>query len=168
MFDMMYYREQHAYELFGQIEYKGRGYFSGKTHQFKASVAKSGSWSAKHTIDGLWHTSSKFSTGQGFLDISTQTKEEVIVTSLESQNEWESRKLWCAVAKGIREGDFDAASREKSKIENEQRQRRRDETAAGTKWELKHFKHIDSDPLCKRGATTPTEFANSDLQTKRL
>lgn len=97
-------------------------------------------------------------------------------------NEWESRRLWRYVAKGIREGDFETASREKSKIEvrfcgillgviegrnsdrfvsysrvffvhcapqNEQRQRRRDEAAAGTKWELKHFQHIDTDPTCK-------------------
>ncbi|KZV71738.1 Oxysterol-binding protein [Peniophora sp. CONT] len=144
------------------IEYKGRGYFSGKTHQFKASVAKSGSWSAKHTIDGLWHASSKFSTGQGFHDVSTQPKEEVIVAPLDTQNDWESRKLWRAVAKGIRDGDFDTASREKTKIENDQRQRRRDETAQGSKWELKHFKHLDSDPLYEKlvkqfKGTPPTE-----------
>ena len=36
---------------------------------------------------------------------------------IEEQDEWESRKLWCLVAKGIREGDFETASREKSKIE---------------------------------------------------
>ncbi len=31
--------------------------------------------------------------------------------------EFETRKLWNLVAKGIREGDFDLASREKTKIE---------------------------------------------------
>ena len=36
---------------------------------------------------------------------------------LEEMNDWESRKLWQFVAKGIREGDFETASREKSKIE---------------------------------------------------
>ena len=34
------------------------------------------------------------------------------------------------------------------KKQNEQRQRRRDETAAGTTWELKHFVHEEDDPLC--------------------
>jgi hypothetical protein len=33
------------------------------------------------------------------------------------QGEFETRKLWAAVAKGIREGDFETASREKSRIE---------------------------------------------------
>jgi hypothetical protein len=33
------------------------------------------------------------------------------------QGEFETRKLWAAVSRGIREGDFEAASREKGKIE---------------------------------------------------
>lgn len=51
-----------------------------------------------------------------FHDVSTP-KEEVTVKPIEEQTEWESRKLWGAVAKGIREGDFESASREKSRIE---------------------------------------------------
>ena len=37
-----------------------------------------------------------------------------------------------------------------SGLQNEQRQRRRDEAAAGTKWELKHFKHVDNCPTCTK------------------
>lgn len=87
------------------------------------------------------------------------------VAPVEEQGEWDSRRLWNGVAKGIREGDFDSAAKEKSRIEvrfiiatprgnddvwfqNEQRQRRRDEAAAGTTWGLKHFEHIDEDPTC--------------------
>lgn len=44
-------------------------------------------------------------------------KEEVTVAPVDEQSEWESRRLWRHVAKGIREGDFESASREKSKIE---------------------------------------------------
>jgi oxysterol-binding protein-related protein 9/10/11 len=135
-----------------QIEYKGRGYFSGKSHQFKASVFRPGSGSyssAAHTIEGFWHTTSKNSkNGVPFTDV-TGPKEEVTVLPIENQSPWESRKLWSAVAKGIREGDFDTASKEKSKIENEQRQRRKDEQAAGSPWQLKHFVHVDNDPTCK-------------------
>ncbi|KAG8943337.1 Oxysterol binding protein, partial [Tulasnella sp. 408] len=83
-------------------------------------------------------------------------KEEVSVKDLEEQDDMETRKLWQHVAKGIRTGDFEAASREKTKIENEQRQRRKDEAAAETPWQLKYFTHIDEDPtytklvkLCK-------------------
>ncbi|GJE99147.1 oxysterol-binding protein [Phanerochaete sordida] len=146
------------------IEYKGKGYFGGKSHQFKAVLSPPGSNNAHKTFEGLWHTTSKdLQTGGVFHDVQGP-KEEVTVASVDEMSEWESRKLWRYVAKGIREGDFEAASREKSKIENEQRQRRKDELAAGSKWELKHFEHIDSDPIYERlgrlfKANPPTEDA---------
>ena len=105
-----------------------------------------------------------------FVDV-TGPKEEVTVKPIEEQGEWETRKLWELVAKGIRTGDYDLASREKTKIEvslcgrrgssgsdsalglqNEQRQRRKDEAAAGTPWKLKYFDHVESDPDCESRA----------------
>lgn len=141
------------------IEYKGKGYFTGKSHTFKATVAPlpgMGGSSQEHVVEGLWHEKSKFTkgpfNGDVFHDVETTSKENATVIGGEadgSQGAFETRKLWNLVAKGIREGDYELASREKSRIENDQRQRRKDEAAAGTKWELKHFKHEDSDPLCK-------------------
>jgi len=126
------------------IEYKGKGYFSGKYHSFKAQVFSPSSSRAAHTIEGQWTTTSKDTHGVTFTDV-TGPKETISTPTLEEMGEWESRKLWEKVAKGIREADFDAASREKSKIENEQRQRRKDELAAGTPWKLKYFEHVDKD-----------------------
>ncbi|KAG8989043.1 Oxysterol binding protein, partial [Tulasnella sp. 427] len=127
------------------IEYKGKGWVSGKSHQFKAVVTPPGSSTAAHTVEGLWHETSKTSKGEPFHDV-RGPKEEVSVKAVEEQDEWETRKLWQHVAKGIRTGDFEAASREKTKIENEQRQRRKDEAGAGTPWQLKYFTHIEEDP----------------------
>ncbi|KAH9834466.1 Oxysterol-binding protein [Rhodofomes roseus] len=146
------------------IEYKGKGYFSGKSHSFKAALSPPGTLQAKHVFEGTWHQTSKnVHTGAAFTDV-TGPKEEVTVREVEEQDEWESRRLWRWVAKGIRDGDFETASREKSKIENEQRQRRKDEAAAGTTWQLKYFDHIDSDPTYERlgklfKANPPTEDA---------
>jgi len=145
------------------IEYKGKGYFSGKSHSFKATLKPPTSSYKTEIIEGTWHTTSKTTNGLTFHDV-TQPKEEVTVKPVEEQGEWESRKLWSAVAKGIREGDFESASREKSQIENEQRQRRRDEAASSTCWQLKHFKHIENDPTYERlgklfKANPPTEDA---------
>ena len=76
-----------------------------------------GSNNANRIFDGLWHTTSKdLQTGGIFHDVQGP-KEEVNVASIDEMDEWESRKLWRYVAKGIREGDFEMASREKSKIE---------------------------------------------------
>jgi len=131
------------------IEYKGKGYFSGKSHTFKATVKPPTTSYKSEVIEGTWHTTSKTSNGVPFHDVSSP-KEEVTVKPIADQGEWESRKLWCDVAKGIREGDFETASREKSRIENEQRQRRKDEAEAETSWQLKHFRHIENDPTYER------------------
>ncbi|KAF8438560.1 hypothetical protein L210DRAFT_3612871 [Boletus edulis BED1] len=131
------------------IEYKGKGYFSGTSHSFKATVSHP-TRSSERVIQGTWHTTSTDkSTGATFHDVTTP-KEEVTVTPVEEQGEWESRRMWYGVAKGIREGDFETAAKEKSRIENEQRQRRRDEAGAGTTWALKHFEHILNDPTYER------------------
>ncbi|KAL4256184.1 OSBP family protein [Pleurotus pulmonarius] len=150
------------------VEYKGKGYFSGKSHSFKASVTPApGAPGREHVIEGLWHATSKFVkggvSGRGdFHDVSGPKEEVTVVagggdggdggdTAPEGEmGEFETRKLWRLVAKGIREGDFESASREKGRIENEQRQRRRDELAAGTSWALKHFTPIASDPVYER------------------
>ncbi|CEL59175.1 Protein KES1 OS=Ustilago maydis (strain 521 / FGSC 9021) GN=KES1 PE=3 SV=1 [Rhizoctonia solani AG-1 IB] len=127
------------------IKYEGKGYFSGKAHSFKATLAGPDS-SIIDTYEGQWDTQShaKSNKNVAFTDVSGP-KEEVSVGSLEEMSEWETRKLWKVVAKGIREGDFAAASEDKTRIENEQRQRRKDEATAGTPWQLKHFVHVDSD-----------------------
>lgn len=116
------------------IDYKGKGYFTGKSHQFKAVVTPPGSSTAAHTIEGGWDEISKTSTGEDehrisggmhtelvdsgetFTDV-RGPKEEISVKPVEEQGEWETRRLWSKVATGIRTGDFETASREKSKIE---------------------------------------------------
>ncbi|CAE6407384.1 unnamed protein product [Rhizoctonia solani] len=127
------------------IKYEGKGYFSGKAHSFKANLDGPGGETID-TYEGQWDTKShaKSNKNMAFTDVSGP-KEEVTVGPVEDMNEWETRKLWKLVAKGIREGDFVAASEEKSRIENEQRQRRKDEAAAGAPWQLKHFVHVDND-----------------------
>jgi len=175
------------------IEYKGKGYFSGKSHSFKATLVPApGHGSGNHdetVVEGTWHTTSKVVKGKNavststshwggssshagagdhFHDVSDATgthKTEVAAlggATLDKASDgqsagddrgmgpFETRRLWKEVASGIREGDFDKASREKSRIENEQRQMRKDEAAAGTSWQLRHFKKIDSDPIYER------------------
>jgi oxysterol-binding protein-related protein 9/10/11 len=102
------------------IKYQGKGYFSGKSHTFKADLTPPiGAGSGVHpsSFEGQWNTTSKdIRTGVIFTDV-TRPKEEVTVQPVEEQGEWESRALWYKVAKGIRESDFDAAAREKGRIE---------------------------------------------------
>ena len=102
-----------------QIEYKGKGYFSGRSHSFKALLTPPGAGAAAPAkrYEGVWHETSKdLDTGETFTDV-TSPKEEVTVGPVENMHEFESRRLWQHVARGIREGDYETASREKSKIE---------------------------------------------------
>lgn len=98
------------------IDYKGKGYFSGKPHSFKASVTRGGS--SVQTYEGQWTGVSNVGSSKGavFLDTSSP-KEEITVAPVAEQGEWESRKLWQQVASGIRNGNYDAAGKDKSRIE---------------------------------------------------
>ncbi|KAJ7682912.1 hypothetical protein B0H17DRAFT_1075390 [Mycena rosella] len=140
----------------GVIEYKGKGYFSGKSHSFKATLTPQpgmgGAATKEIVVEGTWHTDSKYVTGGHgpFHDV-TGPKEEVHAVGGEGpgseMGEMETRKLWELVSKGIREGDFDTASKEKSRIENEMRQRRKDEATNGKTYTSKHFTQLASDPV---------------------
>ncbi|KAF9529050.1 hypothetical protein CPB83DRAFT_853129 [Crepidotus variabilis] len=150
------------------IEFKGKGYFSGRSHSFKATSipipGQGGAGPKEVVIDGTWHESSKYTKGGSgsFHDVHEHKEVVKPLEWTEELGEYETKQLWKLVAKGIREGDFELASREKSRIENEQRQKRKDETAAGSKWELRFFEKQDSDPTYEQLAriaklTPPTE-----------
>lgn len=175
IFDSSYIASSSGYV--SVIDYKGKGYFSGKPHSFKAQVypplpgfkpTSTGdlplpSTTAKFVAEGTWTGTSKLKNGPPFTDV-TGPKVEVQVADVESMGEFESRKLWKEVARGIRSGDFELASREKSKIEVSERQKRKDELAANTPWKLKYFERVESDPEYERlgklfKANPPTEDA---------
>jgi len=66
----------------------------------------------------------------------------------------ESRRVWREVADGIRKGDFETAGIAKSKLENEQRAKRKQEKEEGTSYRLQRFKPVASDEECKSRFTT--------------
>lgn len=127
------------------IEYKGKGWVSGKPHSYKAIISQHGK--AVKTYEGSWTGIGKVAKTEEVFTDATVPKVEVTVKPIEEQGEWESRKLWAKVANGIRTGDYDTASKEKTRIENDQRQRRKDEKDQGGAWQLVYFDHVESDPL---------------------
>ena len=96
------------------IEYKGKGYFSGKMHSFKATLVPNGGQSGpSSTFEGQWSEKGKKVGGaEDWLDV-TEQKEEVTVGPVDKMVDFESRKLWRLVAQGIRTGDYDLAARDK-------------------------------------------------------
>ena len=141
------------------IDYKGKGWLSGKAHSYKASLSKDSTTIA--ALEGQWTGTTKDTKGNLNFD-SQIPKEEVNVKPLEEQQVPESRLVWKEVADGIRGGNYDKAGKAKSKIENDQRSKRKDEAAENKKYELKvgffranthhqltrisqHFNHIEAD-----------------------
>ena len=59
----------------------------------------------------------------------------------------ESRLIWNSVAQAINCGDFETANREKSKLENSQRNLRKQEKEQGIEWKRKNFAWIEQDPV---------------------
>lgn len=139
--------------MLAKIHYSGRGYFSGKAYSFHVSMTKSsaptqsifeasGVWAGESTITkSPLHTA-----GTVFWDADAQPRQEITVKPLEEMGEYESRRLWKTVADGIRSGNYDVASKDKSRIEHEQRALRKQREADGTQHQLKHFELIESDP----------------------
>ena len=104
------------------INYAGKGYFSGKAHSFKAGIAPSAQPTHPlYSIEGEWAGVSKYkgkAPGKDttFWDASSERR-EVQVKPLAEQGDMESRKVWAKTAEGIRAGNFDAASKDKTRIE---------------------------------------------------
>jgi hypothetical protein len=106
------------------INYAGKGYFSGKAHTFKATISPASQAShAFYTIEGEWSGLSKFkgaspSGGKdaGFWDADSG-RENIAVKEITEQGETESRRVWQKTAEGIKSQNYDAASRDKTRIE---------------------------------------------------
>jgi hypothetical protein len=91
------------------------GWVSGKAHSYKATLTHNGK--SVKSYEGTWTGIGKVHKTEEVFTDSTVPKTEVSVKPIEEQGEWESRRLWSKVANGIRTGDYDAASRDKSRIE---------------------------------------------------
>jgi hypothetical protein len=141
------------------IKYQGKGYFSGKSHTFKVDLTPpigAGSGFQASSFEGQWNTTSKDTRiGAVFTDL-TGPKEEVTVRQVEEHGDGRVELCGTKLQRGPGRATLKRL-RGKSRIEvcispilvlrsvaycdeqNEQRQRRRDEEAAGTSWDLKHF-----------------------------
>lgn len=137
------------------ITYKGKGYLSGAAHRYVANVSSHPAASPAHIIEGTWTDVAKFTKSnlpshhdKVFTD-ATSDKREVQVRAIAEQGDMESRKVWKDVADGIRSGDFEKAGTAKSKLENEQRTKRKNEQAEGTTYPLKNFTPVADDEDCE-------------------
>lgn len=161
------------------IEYSGRGYFSGKKNSFKArlyrdKLASENKENALYTISGQWSKKSYVCKGSStpsskdelFYDATEKIPEQLTVKPIEQQNKLESRKAWEPVAAAIRKGDYNEIHKEKSLLENAQRQLRKDEQETSTRWSVRWFDQVDvlqttGDPMLPLANTAGLSVKNA-------
>jgi hypothetical protein len=145
------------------ITYKGKGYISGAPHRFTANISPHPVGNPTLVIEGSWIGQSRFvktehktyTVNSLFADASgsneddATSKKGIQVLPIEEQGEMESRRVWKDVADGIRKGDFETAGIAKSKLENEQRSKRKVEKEGGNAHQLHKFQPVQSDEACK-------------------
>ena len=137
-----------------KVDYSGKGWIGGKKNSFTATLYQEGN--EKHTlysVEGQWNNSFTIYNGSK----KSGTGSEVFIpkteiTSLqypspEQLSKWEAKRRWAPVVKAILNKDMDTTNHEKSLIENEQREMRKQEAAKGVEWQRWFFVKKQNDPL---------------------
>lgn len=150
-----------------KIDYSGRGWISGKKNSFTASLYPHDKTEkdAIYTIDGQWTESFTIKKKKDTVETyNAQTNKTTPLTlaSVEEQDELESRRAWQKVAVAIQAGDMDTTGREKSIIENRQREMRRVEREEGREWERRYFSRTDEFPVFEKLAARIQEPVEAD------
>ena len=69
-----------------------------------------------------------------------------LVRPLEEQEERESEKLWYRTVQAIKESNHVAATEEKSRIEDQQREETAKRQESGIEWHPKYFRKVNGGP----------------------
>ena len=132
--------------MMAEIDYSGRGWLRGKKNSFHAKLFREEQPKAPlFTAEGQW-SGGEFtiydSTGKQVEVFDTATVPNIpaiVLKPIAGQDLLESRRVWHKVAVAIEKGDLSVASREKNRLEEDQRVMRKKEKAEGVEWETRYF-----------------------------
>ena len=151
-----------------RIDYSGKGWLSGKRNTITAVLYPEGKEKeVLYTITGQWNEKLDIKQGTSKKVVETYDATKHKTTPLqvaphEEQDDLESRKAWCKVAQAILVGDMDTTSREKSLIENRQRELRKVEKEEGREWQRIFFSRTETFPVFEALAAKIGENIDSD------
>lgn len=132
------------------IEFKTKGFISGTYDAIEGTVKDSKSGKSLYSITGKWNEIMEIK------DLQTDVKSEFYNTAstvqqlpqvrpIEEQWEYESRKLWKPTIDALAERNHEAATFEKSKVEDAQRQRAKKRTEDGVSFSPRLFREVSLD-----------------------
>lgn len=136
--------------IYSKIDFTGKGLFSGKKNSFQASVFRQGDEdNALYEIEGQWTDSFTITDASGnkieTFDTNINDQTPLEVPDISDQDPWESRRAWKATIDALGQSNMQGTVDAKSKVEEAQRQLRRDEEQRGTQWQTLFFKREKSD-----------------------
>lgn len=152
-----------------KIDYSGRGWLSGKSNTFSASLYPEDKKKEPiYTADGQWNNT--FTIKDAKTKAVVETYDPVVtkttpltVAPIEEQDHFETRRAWKKVADAIVQGDMDTTSYEKSIIENSQRAMRKQEKEEGREWERRFFSRTEDYSRFQTLASKVGEPINDNL-----
>lgn len=172
---------QSSNKFFAVFEYSGRGFFSGKENSFKCRIYRNyyeslNKYNALYTISGQWSGISTINKGyestsentKFFFDSSKTVPQKLVVKPISEQHVLESRRAWKKVADSIIQGDYNQITKEKSQIENEQRELRKKEEAKGVTWIRRWYNEIDFSAKENKDDTSLKLFKMAHLSIKNV
>lgn len=133
--------------LVADLEFKTKGYFSGTYNAIGGFIKESASDRALFELSGHWN-------GEMWIKDLTTNKRELLfdathaketypsVRPIEEQDERESQRLWHGVTNAVIRRDQDAATDEKSEIENRQREEAAKRADQGIDWQPRLFRRV--------------------------
>jgi hypothetical protein len=139
-----------------EIDFTGRGFFSGTKNSFEAKTYKhdddekvlykvTGQWNDRFTIYDVVENK-EIET----YDAANQPTTRLHVDEVEEQDPWESRRAWRGVIESLNRGDMGGTSRAKSKVEQGQRNMRKEEGKSGVGWKPAFFRKESGDPVFEK------------------
>ena len=165
---MKYELGDHSYvrcpenDLAADIEFKVKGYFGGSYNAIGGTIKNEKTGEALYELSGSWHSEMSIKNLQvrayewprSSADCEQTGQKEVLfdakraphtppqVRSLEEQTDGESQKLWLKTCTAIRNTDHNAATDEKTKIEEAQREKAARRQQEGKEWRPKLFRPV--------------------------
>lgn len=127
------------------IEFKTKGWISGGYNVVTGHVKSQGKDIGE--INGHWHSSMEYkeyatSRKETLFDVATAKIVPKTVLPENEQEPYESRRLWSGLTKAIKNSDMYAATEEKTKIEEYQRELARQREATGEQHQMRFFKAV--------------------------
>ena len=138
-----------------EIKFEGKsllGLGKGSKNGFEARVYRQSAPNDDlYTVKGSWNGTFSIHSGSGHeiehYDANAQRSIPAAVADRSEQDPWESRRAWGGVIDALGRGDMKGTAEAKSKVEEGQRQMRRDEEAQGKHWETVFFRRHKTDPI---------------------